>query len=346
MSPTKIDSIDTGVTETIVQPFFYEKPIELRGIKWNDSDKEQWFRQQTIKRSYQIEVLSKLQSYSEFFDVVQYGMLTVSESYPLYSVQTKSIDWNNNNKTILVTGGVHGYETSGVQGALRFIETNCCHDSKYTNLFNFIILPCISPWSYETINRWNPKAIDPNRSFHIPNIPGNNINYIEETTFMMNYINSLKEDKNKIVDIICHIDLHETTDSDITIFGPALAMRDGVRQAFEETSIPDGFYLVGNSDRPAAEFNAAIVRGICQVTHLVPDSDNILGEPVVQRGVINAPARQLGLCMGFTGADHVTTTELYPDSVGVTAEECVLAQVAAVTSGLDYLLSTVAATQA
>jgi hypothetical protein len=27
------------------------------------------------------------------------------------------------------------------------------------------VLPCISPWGYETVNRWNPDALDPNREF-------------------------------------------------------------------------------------------------------------------------------------------------------------------------------------
>jgi hypothetical protein len=64
-----------------------------------------------------------------------------------------------------------------------------------------------------------------------------------------------------------------------------------------------------------------------------------VGEPIAHRAVIAAPGRMLGLCMGFTDATYVTTTEVYPDSPSVTIEECTLAQVAAVSSGLDYILS-------
>ena len=35
--------------------------------------------------------------------------------------------------------------------------------AQYGSSFNILVLPCISPWGYETINRWNAKAIDPNR---------------------------------------------------------------------------------------------------------------------------------------------------------------------------------------
>ena len=41
--------------------------------------------------------------------------------------------------------------------------------------------------------------------------------------------------------------------------------------------------------------------------------------------------------MGFTDADYVTTTEVYPDSPKVDDEDCINAQVAAVTGGLDYI---------
>lgn len=60
---------------------------------------------------------------------------------------------------------------------------------------------------------------------------------------------------------------------------------------------------------------------------------------MAHRAVIGVPAKMLGICSGFTDAPYVTTTEVYPDSATVTAEECTMAQVAAVTSGLDYLLS-------
>ena len=46
--------------------------------------------------------------------------------------------------SVLVTGGVHGYETSGVQGALAFLETEA---QRYADRFNICVAPCVSPWS-------------------------------------------------------------------------------------------------------------------------------------------------------------------------------------------------------
>ena len=62
----------------------------------------------------------------------------------------------------LITGGIHGYETSGVLGALRFLEH---HAVDFEAGFNLVVAPCVSPWGFETINRWSPLAIDPN---HLP----------------------------------------------------------------------------------------------------------------------------------------------------------------------------------
>jgi succinylglutamate desuccinylase len=44
-----------------------------------------------------------------------------ADRYPLFAI--KSLEWVDGRKTVLVTGGVHGYETSGVQGALQFVST-------------------------------------------------------------------------------------------------------------------------------------------------------------------------------------------------------------------------------
>ena len=77
--------------------------------------------------------------------------------------------------------------------------------NKYAEHFNIVITPCISPWGYETINRWNPDAVDPNRSF-TPNSEA------EESAALLRYISALK------TNIEVHIDLHETTDTDNTEF--------------------------------------------------------------------------------------------------------------------------------
>lgn len=291
-------------------------------MPWGLAEKEKWFNEQTIKRSYRKEVVSKIQILKQSFDVVQYGTLSLNpDLYPLFLLKSKNFDAKN--KTILITGGVHGYETSGVHGALDFFVSAV---SPFLPHFNFVCAPCISPWGYETINRWNPKAIDPNRSFY-PDSPA------EECRLFLKAM----QDQNVIP--YAHFDLHETTDTDNTVFRPALEQRDGVPQ--ELWDIPDGFYLVGDADNPQKDFQKSIIDSVRAVTHIAPHDKNrkIIGVDIEQDGVINYPAKKLFLCAGFSEAEYTTTTEVYPDSPKVTPSLCIDAQIAAITGGLKYLRS-------
>ncbi|WP_407333638.1 M14 family metallocarboxypeptidase [Enterovibrio sp. 27052020O] len=297
-------------------------PIGTPGQPWGDEEKAQWLKTTSIKRSYKEDVMTKIEALKDRFDVTQYGALSFDASrYPQFGIRSR--DFDQSKPTILITGGVHGYETSGVHGALQFLDTEALD---YTEHFNLIVAPCISPWGYETINRWNPIAVDPNRSF-VQNSPS------EEAANVMAWVKSLG------VEIFTHIDLHETTDTDESEFRPALAARDG--KDYEEDTVPDGFYTVGDSENPNADFQTAVIDEVRKVTHIAPaDAEgNIIGSPVQQEGVINYPVKSLGLCTGFTDCQYSTTTEVYPDSEKVTDQECNDAQVAAIRGALNYLVA-------
>ena len=134
--------------------------IGTSGQKWGEKERAEWLAQASVKRSYRDEVVAKIDALKDRFDVVQYGALPIDpERYPLFAVKSKGFG-TSGKPAILITGGVHGYETSGVQGALRFLDTAA---AAFETDFDFIAAPCVSPWGYETINRWNPDALDPNR---------------------------------------------------------------------------------------------------------------------------------------------------------------------------------------
>lgn len=293
-------------------------PIGTPGQPWGPSERTAWRDRQRIQRSYAQEVLARIEPLHATLDVRQYGTLRTSDGdYPLLMLLSRG--WDPSRPTALITGGVHGYETSGVQGAIRFAATEA---TRLSAQFNLAIFPCISPWGYETINRWNPDAVDPNRSF-VPDSPS------AECALMMAAVAELGA-------ITVHIDLHETTDTDNSEFRPARAARDAVTQSV--WSIPDGFYLVGRADCPAPEFQSAIRDAVAAVTHIAPAEDGlIIGVPVEQPGVINYDVVALGLCSGLTDAPWSTTTEVYPDSPKTDPECCIAAQVAAVVSGLAFV---------
>ena len=297
-------------------------PIGTPGEPWGGEERELWFSQRSIERSYEDEVLAKIEALDDVFDVAQYGALPIDpERYPLLAVMVPST--KPDAPWVLITGGVHGYETSGVQGALRVLESTA---AEYRDRVNMLVAPCVSPWGYEVINRWNPNAIDPNRSFH-DDSPS------EEAASIMALISESG------LDFAMHMDLHETTDTDESEFRPAVAARDG--EPFVPGTIPDGFYTVGDTANPQPEFQAAIVKAVELVTHIAEaDEDNqLIGSDMAQRGVINYEVRNWGLCAGMTDAPLTSTTEVYPDSPRATDEICVEAQVAAVRAGVDFMLS-------
>jgi hypothetical protein len=343
--------------------------IGTSGIPWGPAEKTEWFQSRTIHRSYRDEVVDRLDSLDRnIFEIEQYGTLEVpipaqassetssGRSYPLFAVKTK--DWksdrNKHKPCVLITGGVHGYEKSGVHGALLFLQSKKAVEL-YSAVFNILVLPCVSPWGYETVERWNANAVDPNRSFVRGGdagptvVEGRSFNpepATDESKAVIGYL-----DRLGVQEWLCHFDLHETTDTDRTEFRPAKRARDGEGRPTDEGGIdddddddpiPDGFYLVSDATQPqAAAWHTAMIDAVRAVTHIAPTDSGgrIIGETVVQEGVIAIPPpRTLGLCAGVTDAPYATTTEVYPDSPTATEEQCNRAQVACVEGGLDFLI--------
>jgi hypothetical protein len=296
-------------------------PIGTPGLPWSETEVAIWQSRQTVKRSYAADVLRVIETLSSRYDVFQYGRLDYAHgNYPLFAI--KSRGWSETLPCALVTGGVHGYETSGVHGALRFVEK---HAVTYEGRINLVVAPCVSPWAYEVINRWNYHAVDPNRSFR-DDSPA------PESAALMRLV-------TPIHDVLVHVDLHETTNTDESEFRPALAARDGVEHVPGE--IPDGFYLVDDGEHPQPEFQQAVISAVAKVTHiaLADRHGEIIGSPMVAPGVINYPLKRLGLCASITRAPYKTTTEVYPDGPRSTPTQCNAAQVAAVCAALDFAIA-------
>ena len=297
-------------------------PVGIPGQPWGDAERSAWLARQAKLRSYADEVVSKIGALRARFDVQSYGEIAYGdERYPLYAVRNR--DWNDALPIALVTGGVHGYETSGVHGALKFLDEQA---ERYAGRINLLVAPCVSPWAYERIHRWNAKAIDPNRSFKEGGL-------CDEAAALMRLVAPIRDR------VLVHIDLHETTDTDESEFRPALAARDG--QPYEPGTIPDGFYLVDDAAKPQPVFQSAIIDAVAKITHIAPadDKGEIIGDKVVAPGVIEYPFKSLGLCAGLTDARYTTTTEVYPDSPRATPEQCNQAQAVAVCAALDFALA-------
>ncbi|MBT3068033.1 M14 family metallocarboxypeptidase [Rhodoferax sp. U11-2br] len=298
-------------------PFY---PIGTLGQPWGAAELAQWSARQVRQRSYANDVLAAIEPLREFFEVASYGEVVYGdEHFPLMAIRSRH--WQPDLPGVLVTGGVHGYETSGVHGALRVLQDLA---PAYAGRVNLLVAPCVSPWAYERVQRWNFDAIDPNRSFRADS-PA------QESAALMALVAPLRGQ------FVAHIDLHETTDSDESEFRPAVAARDG--KVFEPSTIPDGFYLVDDSANPQPTFQQAIIEAVEKVTHIAPADvhGGIIGSPLVAHGVIHYAMKALGLCAGISDARYTSTTEVYPDSARATPEQCIAAQVAAVGAVLVFV---------
>lgn len=315
--PDLVNTADAAVTMSIPQTY----PIGRPGTPWGPEEIDAWRSRQSPRRSYAADVLAVVEPLSVPFEAVNYGHLPINPArYPLVALRSRN--WNSKLPVILLTGGVHGYETSGVHGALEFLQHQAL---SYAGQINLLVAPCVSPWGYEMIQRWNSDAQDPNRSFYSGSP-------VPESAALMQLVASIRGH------IAVHIDLHETTDSDESEFRPALAARDG--ESHVPGEIPDGFYLVDDSEHPQPDFQNAIINAVAKVTHIA-DADaqgNIIGSPQVAPGVIRYPLEELGLCAGMTDAVYKTTTEVYPDSPRTTPKLCNDAQVAAVRAAIEYVV--------
>ena len=139
-------------------------PIGTPGQPWGAAELAEWRARQVRRRSYADDVLGVVRRLASRFDVIPYGELAYAgEQFPLLALRAGA--WRPGLPGVLVTGGVHGYETSGVHGALRFLEQ---HADAFSGRVNWLVAPCVSPWAYERIHRWNFDAVDPNRSFRTP----------------------------------------------------------------------------------------------------------------------------------------------------------------------------------
>ena len=92
--------------------------IGVPGKKWGSTEVKKWRSERRKQRSYEkevVEVVERVRSaQSGIFDVFEYGKLKYEEcgvEHPLFAIKTKP--WDDEKPSVLVTGGVHGYETSG-----------------------------------------------------------------------------------------------------------------------------------------------------------------------------------------------------------------------------------------
>lgn len=283
---------------------------------WDDAQKTAWAARQKPVRSYEDIVLTRLRALpAHTFSVTQYGALSHDPGrYPLMSVTVG--DLHNNKPNIVVTGGVHGYEQSGVLGALEIID----RAPKLTMDFNFLVVPCVSPWAMEMNHRWTKAALDTNRHFRRDGVQA------EECVAYMDHIDSL--------DAVFEADgdLHETNERDIAL-EKERCERDG--EEYADEAIPPGFYLVMHPRNEGSDAGPRIIQHVARVTEISRQADIFGCEN--KGGVIYPPIKGTRMEFGLNHAPFAVTTEVNPDEIS--QDEAIRAQIACVEGLMDCVLS-------
>src|SRR5690242_2747338 len=63
-------------------------PIGRPGVPWGDAERQEWLSRQRRHRSYQTDVLERIERLRSSFEVTQYGQLDYSpDTYPLFSLR-------------------------------------------------------------------------------------------------------------------------------------------------------------------------------------------------------------------------------------------------------------------
>ncbi len=284
---------------------------------WGPDEIANWWAQQVEVRSYNVDVLTRLDNLPASALVEKYG--PGSEEFRLIKVGS----WIGSKPKILITGGVHGYETGGVDAALTFVEK---HALALAKDFDFVVYPCINPLAYRFNTRWNDQAQDTNRHFSRDPNRTESKKSAPECVAFMDSVDALG------VKFALAIDLHETTQRDIELRADKMK-RDGKTGAVNLV-IPKGFYLAMNKIEEGSPIGAHIIESVGKAT-------KIADEPIIldvdnKGGIVYLdPANYPAMCMNYSQALHRVTTEVYPDIIS--RDEALAGQIAAIFGALDYI---------
>jgi hypothetical protein len=302
----------------------------VSGRPWNDDEISQW-RSSVIAagkvRDYQRDVVTRLQALPANTHTVEtYGEHTVGDDH--YNLMCVTVgDLNNGKPNILILGGVHGYEASGVMSAMEYAEKDAV---SLSDKFNSIIYPDIVPWAYEYNQRWDENALDPNREVKLGG----------GCAEMQHFMQSMER---KAAHFILAHDGHETSDLDIPL-RQMRAERFNDTLAEDYKHIPQGYYLTlskrdtEEADQAQLLFGSAIMDRVRKVSPVAPD-DHILKNK--NFGGIILSTEKPGLMRTYLGqyADYIAVSEVYPDHPDMSPIKSIQTQMESIRGALDFVRS-------
>ena len=279
---------------------------EIKTERWPQEKLKRWYQEHQVipSRDYVKTLVPKIKALSERagFILEKYG----EASYTTTSVagegsvaKTSRVthdlyrlllgDFSQERPCYVVLGGTHGYEKGGPLAALKFAEEEA---SQYTDRFNIVIYPCLSPGPYEKELRFTEGRIDINRDAFLDDA---------KTQEMRALAKSVKELHQRLFEgdlnkkFAAAIDLHETPFMDIAI---DLENAEVGGETFELDVFPKGMFLI--AFREDQQLANKIVQNIRLEGHRVVDDDTLYGSPnhdgvllMSETGPVRGRVRQL-----------------------------------------------------
>jgi len=124
-------------------------------------------------------------------DSIELRVLGEADGYPIYRASARGGD---DLPCLLVIGGTHGDEPSGVEAALAFLEREAIN---WVGAMRFEVIPCLNPFGYVHDKHRNPADVDLNWSFDRLDLPD------------IGVVRGLVEGRR----FACVVDLHEDWES-------------------------------------------------------------------------------------------------------------------------------------
>lgn len=290
---------------------------ETKTERWSPEKFKRWYQEHQVipSRDYVKTLVPRIKALGERtgFKLEKYGEATystITDNVDGSAGKTNRVthdlfrlligDFSQERPCYIILGGTHGYEKGGPLAALKFAEEEA---SKYTDRFNIVIYPCLSPGPYEKELRFTEGRIDINRDAYLDNAKS------EEMQALANSVKELHQrlfngDRNK--KFAAAIDLHETPFLDIAIDKENAEVGG---ETFELDIFPKGLFLIAfNEDQLLAN---KIIQNVRLEGHHVVDDDTLYGAPnhdgvllMSESGPVTGRVRQL--LKHYTSASFTT----------------------------------------
>ena len=244
-------------------------PIGTPGTPWGAAEKAAWLARQAVRRRYDAEVVAAAEGRRagarRSCSRTACSTTRAWACPPTRCMRCAAATGNAGRPTVLVTGGVHGYETSGVQGALQWIATEFDRHADDGQPAGAAL--------HQPLGLRDDQPLEPRRARPEPPVPRRQP---RRRGRARDGLRRGARRRRSTCTSTCTRPPTPTTASSAPPRPRATARRS------TSHAIPDGFYLVGDTERPAPDFQRALIDAVRRVTHIAEADEHgcLIGTPM------------------------------------------------------------------